>query len=61
MNSLTTQLLKKSKTEDGLKTLNRELQDIRSRQEDNYYDYYYGGYRRDKFFDGDWCERDCFT
>ena len=51
MNSVTTQLLKKSKTEEGLKTLNRELQDIRSRQEDNYYEYYYGGHYRDKEFD----------
>ena len=51
MNSVTTQLLKKSKTEEGLKTLNRELQDIRSRQEDNYYDYYYTGHFHDNDFD----------
>ncbi len=56
MNSLTTQLLNKSKTDKGLDELNKELQELRSRQEDNYYDYYYGGYRRDKFFDGDWCD-----
>ncbi len=54
MNSLTTQLLKKSKTEEGFNSLNRELQDIRSRQENNYRDYYYHGKWRDKDeFDGD--------
>ena len=51
MNSLTTQLLKKSKTDKGFHQLNRDLQELRSRQEDNYYEYYYGGHYRDKEFD----------
>ena len=53
MNSLTTQLLKKSKTEEGFNSLNRELQDIRSRQENNYRDYYYNGKWNDKECEGD--------
>ena len=53
MNSLTTQLLKKSKTEEGFNSLNRELQDIRSRQENNYRDYYYHGKWNDKECEGD--------
>ena len=60
MNSLTTQLLKKSKTEEGFNSLKRELQDIRSRQENNYYDYYYSGHFRDNDFD--WkTEGECIT
>ena len=51
MNSLTTQLLNKSKTDKGFHQLNRDLQELRSRQEDNYYEYYYGGHYRDKEFD----------
>ena len=51
MNSLTTQLLNKSKTDKGFHQLNRDLQELRSRQEDNYYEYHYGGHYRDKEFD----------
>ena len=40
MNSLTTQLLNKSKTDKGFNQLNRDLQELRSRQEDNYHEYY---------------------
>ena len=51
MNSLTTQLLNKSKTEKGFNQLNQDLQELRSRQEDNYHDYYYGGHYRDRELD----------
>ena len=47
MNSLTTQLLNKSKTDKGFNQLNRDLQELRSRQEDNYHEYYYSGHYRD--------------
>ena len=53
MNSLTTQLLNKSKTEKGFNQLNQDLQELRSRQEDNYFDYYYGFKFHDKECDGD--------
>ena len=41
--TITGQLLQESKTPDGLLKLERQLLNLRLRQENNYYDYFYGG------------------
>ena len=41
-NTITEKLLQESKKTDGLRWLKTRLQELRSRQENDYYDYYYG-------------------